>query len=225
MRSAFSIDSYRGSGRQLALGCSLLLLGGGASLQAELVNRWSFNNPAGAANAGTTLLDSVSGAAATVQGNFSELTGTRLRLQGSFGDNTTTGNRSANSISGYLDLPNGMISSKTHLSVELWATPLSVRTYERIFDFGRITGAGSGGGAPGEIIDIPAVQPGLSSASDNLFLSFCVGDSLDNQRMEALLNGGSKLTADTALATDAGTQYHYVLTFEDLGPAGGRITW
>ena len=92
-----------------------------APLRADLVNRWSFNNPAGAAADGAVLTDSVSAAVATVQGNFSEFTGTSVRLQGSFGTNTTTGNRSANSISGYVDLPNGMISAKTDLSVEILA--------------------------------------------------------------------------------------------------------
>jgi uncharacterized repeat protein (TIGR03806 family) len=193
--------------------------------QGELVNRWSFNDPAGNAADGTVLTDSVSGAVASVQGNFSQFTGTSLRLQGSTGDNTTTGNRSAGFISGYVDLPNGMISARTDLSVELWATPLSARNYQRVFDFGRIAGEGSGGGEPGEIIDINGVTPGGTSASDNLFLSFCIGESLEDQRLEALLDGGSKVTVDTALTTTAGTPYHYVLTFEDLGAAGGRMTW
>lgn len=193
------------------------------------MNRWSFNQAAGNASDGTTLTDSVSGAIATVQGNFSAFDGTQLILQGSTGTNTTIGNRSANSISGYVDLPNGIISSKTNLSVEIWATPLSIRTYQRVFDFGRVTGTGSGGGAAGEIIDVGGVTPGNTSASDNLMLSFCRGDNLDLQRMEALLDGGSTTTVDTAAATDEDTQYHYVMTFEDgagsFGAAGGRMTW
>lgn len=225
MRPAYSIDSYSGAWRCLAFGSLLLLLGGASSSQAELVNRWSLNNPAGSASDGMVLSDSVSGAVATVQGNFAEFTGSSVRLKGPNGGDTTTGNRSAGFISAYVDLPNGIISSKTHLSVELWATPLSGREYQRIFDFGRVMGAGSGGGAPGEIIDITGTTPGGTSASDNLFLSFCIGNSLNAQRAEALLNGGSKLTMDSALATTAGTPYHYVLTFEDLGTAGGRITW
>ena len=213
------------SGAATFLAAGLGICGAGAGL----TNRWSFNQAAGAAADGTTLTDSVSGAVATVQGNFSEFSGSALIIQGPNGTDTTIGNRSANSISGYVDLPNGIISSKTNLSVEIWATPLSLRTFERVFDFGRITGNGSGGGAAGEIIDVPGTQPGTSSASDNLMLSFARGDDLGLQRMEALVNGGSKTTVDTTLATTAGTEYHYVMTFEDgvgtYGSSGGRMTW
>lgn len=196
---------------------------------ADLVNRWSFTHAAGDASDGTVLADSISGAVATVQGNFSVFDGTQLILQGAAGQNTTIGNRSANFISGYVDLPNGIISSKTHLSVEIWATPLSIRTYQRVFDFGRVAGAGLGGGAAGELIDVVGTAPGATSGSDNLMLSFCRGDNLDQQRLEAVLNGGSASTVDTAAATDEGTQYHYVMTFEDgagsFGTAGGRMSW
>jgi uncharacterized repeat protein (TIGR03806 family) len=214
-------------GRLLA---PLLLLSPAA--RAELVHRWSFDGPAGPAADGTALIDSVGTAAATVQGNFSAFTGTALVLQGNGGTaNTTTGDRSAGFISGYIDLPNGIISSKTHLSVEIWATPLSARSYQRLFDFGRVTGAGFGGGGPGEIIDVAGNgnTPGTTTASDNLMLSFCVGSSLNAQRMEALLDGGSVTTVNSTIATTAGTAYHYVMTFEDgvgaFGTDGGRMTW
>jgi uncharacterized repeat protein (TIGR03806 family) len=200
--------------------------------RADLLHRWSFNNPAGPAVDGTALTDSVGTAAATVQGNFSAFNGTALVLQGNGGTaNTTTGDRSAGFISGYIDLPNGIISSKTHLSVEIWATPLSARSFQRLFDFGRVTGPGFGGGAPGEIIDVSGTgnNPGATTASDNLMLSFGVGTSLNAQRMEALLNGGSGTTVDSTIATTAGTRYHYVMTFEDgvgtFGTDGGRMTW
>ena len=218
MRYSTSNDSCR----TLLLGSFLLGFFGPAD--AELVNRWSFDHAAGPAGDGTALTDGVGGALATVQGHYAEFTGGSLLLRGSTGGNTTVGNRSGNSISGYVDLPNGMISGKTDLTVEIWATPLSARTYQRIFDFGRVTSGGSGGGEAGEIID-NAEQPGTTSASDGLFVSFCVGDSLNNQRMEGQVDGGSKETVDTALGTTAGTEYHYVLTFEDLGAAGGRMTW
>lgn len=205
--------------------CMLPILGA-LSAQASLTNRWSFNNAAGAANYGTTLTDSVGGLVATVKGNASTFSGTSLTLTG-----TTTGNRSRNFISGYVDLPNGIISSKTNLSVEIWATPLSAQNYERLFDFGRTTattGFGAGSVA-GEINDIVGTTPGATTASDNLMLSFCIGTNLNQQRMEAILDGGNVSTANTAAATTAGTQYHYVFTFEDgvgvYGAAGGRMSW
>lgn len=215
-----------GRWRACALGFAIAALPGA---RAELVNRWSFNQAAGNAPDGTILTDSVSSAIATVQGNFSAFNSTALVLQGPDGANTTIGNRSANSISGYVDLPNGIISSKTNLTVEIWATPLSVRNYQRVFDFGRVTGIGSGGGAAGEIIDVPTGGPGATSASDNLMHSFFLGENLNQQRFEALLNGGSKRTVDTDLTTTLGTRYHYVMTFEDgvgsFGTSGGRMTW
>lgn len=196
------------------------------SASAELTNRWSFNDAAGSAPDETTMVDSISGAVATVQGNGSTFSGTALTLTG-----TTTGNRSAGFISGYVDLPNGIISSKTNLSLEIWATPLSAKNYQRLFDFGRVNTAGFGGGAQGEIIDVPGngQTPGNTSGSDNLYLSFCIGTDLNGQRMEALLDGTSVVSVDTAEATIAATQYHYVMTFEDgvgaYGSSGGRMTW
>lgn len=204
-----------------------LILGFGVAFcHASLTNRWSFNNAAGAAATGTTMIDSVGGGVAQVKGNGSTFSGTALTLTGS-----TTGNRSRNFISGYVDLPNGLISSKTNLSVEIWATPLSAQNYSRLFDFGRTTsttGFGAGSVA-GEINDVVGTTPGATNASDNLMLSFCVGNNLGQQRMEALLNAGSASTVNTTLATTAGTQYHYLFTFEDgvgsFGSSGGRMSW
>jgi uncharacterized repeat protein (TIGR03806 family) len=194
-------------------------------VQADLTHRWSFNNAAGDAPRGTTMTDSVSSAVATVQGNGSTFSGTALTITGS-----TTGNRSRNFISGYVDLPNGIISGRTNLSVEIWAAPLSGKNYGRIFDFGRVNTAGLGGGAPGEIIDQgQGNTPGLTTASDSLMLSSSIGTDLGLQRLEARLNGGNVAAFDSALPTTAGTPYHYVMTFADgegtHGSTGGRMTW
>ncbi len=190
----------------------------------DLVNRWSFNNTAGAAARGTTMTDSISSVVATVRGNASTFTGSALSITG-----TTTGNRSQTQISGYVDLPNGILSSKTNLTLEFWATPLSGTNYGRLFDFGRVVGAGAGGGATGEVIDQGGGRtPGLVNASDSVMMSFSVGTSLNVQRMETRLNEVGT-NVDTTLATTAGTRYHYVFTFQDgvgtYGSAGGRATW
>ncbi|MES2924808.1 MAG: LamG-like jellyroll fold domain-containing protein [Verrucomicrobiota bacterium] len=205
--------------------CGLILFCSGflVPASAALVNRWSFNSTAGAAVSGTTLVDSVGSEVATVRGNDSMFTGTGLTLTGA-----TNGNQTAALIAGYVDLPNGMLSSKTNLTIEIWAAPLSYKANARLFDFGRVSTAGSGGGVAGEIIDT-ATAPGANLApSDAVYVNFCV-NSLNTQRMKAW-NGGVVMTEqNSALATTAGTNYHYVFTFEDgvgtYGAAGGRMTW
>jgi uncharacterized repeat protein (TIGR03806 family) len=187
---------------------------------AELVNRWSFNNPAGNAPNGTAFVDSAGGATATVRGNGATLDGAALTLPG-----TTTGNASAANISAYVDLPNGILSSKTNVTIEIWATPISSKNWQRLVDFGRTTQAGDGLGAPGEWTG--ATAPGSTGASDNFMLSLQRGTNLGQQRFEAILDG-TATTLDTAIATTAGTQRHYAITYQSsVGafPAGGRITW
>ena len=195
-------------------------------LAGDLVHRWSFDLPAGAAARGVTMTDPVSGAVATVQGNGSNFTGTALNLTGS-----TNGDRSAGFISGYVDLPNGILSSKSHLSVEVWAAPDSYKSFARVFDFGRVAGNGFGGGVSGEIVDVLGTgqTPGNRIGEDSLYLSFCRGANLNQQRMDAFLGGAGQQSIDTNLATTAGTPHHYVMTFEDgagaHGAAGGRVTF
>jgi len=96
----------------------LFLMWAGCS-QAALVNRWSFNAPAGNPASGTNYADSISGTNVTVRGNGTTLNGVRITLPG----NTTSGTAEAG-IAAHLNLPNGIISSKTNLTVEIWAAPM-----------------------------------------------------------------------------------------------------
>ncbi len=199
---------------------------------ADLIHRWSFDQPAGDAPSGTTMTDSVSGAAATVFGGLqgvSTFDGTALRIQG-----TTTGNRSLGFISGYIDLPNGIISSKTHLTLEIWATPFGATNYDRLFDFGRCNLTHGPDAQPGEIVDVLGTgqTPGTSDSDDNLFFSFSVGSDEDRSRMDAMVNDNDSnpdLVFDADTQTSFGTRYHYVMTFEDgagtFGATGGRVSW
>jgi uncharacterized repeat protein (TIGR03806 family) len=172
--------------------------------------------------------DSVSGSIATVRGEFeavSTFNGEALRLYG-----TSDGNHSQGFMSGYIDLPNGLISSKTNLTVEVWAAPEGDMPYGRVFDFGRCTDAGTHGpgAAPGEIVDINGQGsiPGETSAEDTLYLTFQAADDPDAQRMDAKVDGIDQpgLHHDSALETNEGTLYHYVMTFEDTVD-GGVVTW
>ena len=204
-----------------------------SALYADLVHRWSFNQPAGAISSGTTLADSVGNAVATVRGIGAQFSGTTLSLPG-----TTNGNQSPSLISAYIDLPNGIISSKTHLTVEIWATPLSYQQFQRLFDFGRIAQAGDGLGAPGEITGLASTAPGTTSSYEGftLTLSRNTAGNVNEQRFETRLNGvgagdttGQYGIADTNVATTVGTEYHYVLTFQSgvgaFAATGGRASW
>ena len=198
------------------------------SLMGELVHRWSFNHPAGDAPHGTTMADSVSGSIATIRGQYqtaSTFNGSALRLHG-----TSNGNHSQGFMSGYVDLPNGIISSKTDLTIEVWATPQSGTNHDRLFDFGRCTDADTHGpgAASGEIVDINGQGsiPGATTGEDSLSLSFAVGADLNTQRFAAGIDGLAQtgLPHDSALPTSPGAEYHYVVTFQDTA-TGGTVKW
>lgn len=189
----------------------------------NVVLRWCFTNAVAAAPASTTVSDLISGASAIVRGNGATFTGKGLRIPG-----TTTGNVAVNSMSAYIDLPNGIISSRTNITIEIWATPLAAPNWARLCDFGRTAEAGNGlagewTGAPG------SAAPGATTASDDLMLSAAVGTDINKQRFEAKLNGSTTVTLDAGLATTAGVQHHYALTFTDgagaAGSGGGRWQW
>ena len=190
----------------------------------DVVLHWSFTNAPGTAPAGTTNLDLVSGAPAVVRGNGAAYTGNALRIPGG-----TTGNVDMNSMSAYVDLPNGIVSSETNLTIEIWATPLSAPNWARIFDFGRAAQAGDGLGAPGEYTGAPGTPaPGITQSLDDIMLSAAIGTDITQQRFEAKL-GGVTTTLDANLATVAGVQHHYAITFTDGAGAfttnGGRWQW
>ncbi len=188
----------------------------------NVVLRWCFTNAAGAAVAGTAIPDLIAGSNAVVRGVGATFTGKGLRIPGG-----TTGNTAANSIAAYIDLPNGIISARTNLTIEIWATPLSAPNWARIMDFGRTTEAGNG--APGEWTGLPGTAaPGATSSSDDIMLSAGIGTDVNQQRFEAKLNG-TAVTLDAGLATTVGVPHHYAITFSDgvgdYGAAGGRWQW
>jgi uncharacterized protein YjdB len=99
----------------------------GVPEKAELIHRYSFSEAAGA----RTVKDSVGGAdGAFVGGGAFNGTG-KLRLYGS---------------SGYVNLPNGLVSGLTNVSFEAWVTWMGTAMWERIFDIGNnVNGEGGQG--------------------------------------------------------------------------------
>lgn len=209
-----------------------LLLGFAPGMEAALTNRWSFSNAPGPAPSGTLIADSISGQNAILRGQGGSFAAGAVTLPGN-----SNGNQTPAAVSAYVDLPNGIISTKTSLTIEIWTSPRSFQTFQRLMDFGRIVQAGDGLGAPGEITGNAATSPGGTQASDSLTLTLSRGGSLNEQRFEAKLNGAGNVPdptglyrlVDTNLATTANVTYHYVVTFEAgagaFGSSGGRLSW
>jgi uncharacterized repeat protein (TIGR03806 family) len=195
------------------------------TMPAAIVNRWSFNNPAGAAGAGTLITDSLSGSNGVIVGVGATFSGTALTLPGS-----TTGNQAPSAISAYVDLPNRLISSKTNLTFEVWATVVATRNWQRLFDFGRMNIAGMGtGAAAGEITPTAGAAPGATESSDDLMLAVNRGTAANTQRLAARLNGATELVSDSGATIATGTQYHIVTVVEDgagsSGTNGALVRW
>ena len=163
-----------------------------------------------------TNYDLVSGAPAVVRGNGATYTGSALRLPGG-----TTGNVAMSAMAAYIDLPNGILSSQTNITMEIWAAPQSAQNWARIIDFGN-SSAGELAGNPGD----PA--PGTTSQTDGLTLTACIGTDITQQRFKAV-HSSSTLHGNTTLATIAGVQHHYAITFTDgagvYASEGGRWQW
>ena len=197
----------------------ILFIALAASAQAALVNRWSFNQAAGAAVNGTSFTDTISAVPLQVRGNGATLNGVRILLPG-----TTNSDQPDSTISAYLNLPNGTVSSKTNLTVEIWAAPIVARFFQPLFDFGRMNIAGDGAGAVGEWTGTTGATVPSSQTSDGVALLINRDTNLSTQRQGSTINGGTPLYLDSNLATTAGTTYHYVFTFQDT-PGGGTVSW
>ncbi len=193
----------------LLFGAVLLLWTG--FLHAGLVHRWSFNQAAGPAPAGTIFTDSISGMPMVVKGLGATLDGSRITLPG-----TTTCASPNSTISAYLDLPNGIVSSKTSITVEVWAAPIAARNYQPLFEFGRMNIAGDGLGAPGEWTGNSAGGPN-SIGSDLLGCSLNRDLNLNTQLQVVMIDGGFQSNIQSSLPTTAGTTYHYVIVVQGNG--------
>ncbi|MES2476601.1 MAG: autotransporter-associated beta strand repeat-containing protein [Verrucomicrobiota bacterium] len=155
----------------------------------SVVRRWSFNQPAASAPSGTTITDAVTGTAlATVQGSGATFTGSALRIPGGAGG----------SGAAYLQLPSGLISGYTNVTLEIWAKTLSAQNWARVMDFNNGTG-------------------------NYLLLSASRGNDLNLQRFES--KAAATVTLNSDIPTATGVMYHYAVTFTSTGPSTGRWTW
>src|SRR5438105_4620609 len=108
------------------LGVGALLLAGMATAQAGLVHRYTFN---------TNANDVVGTAHGTL-------------VNGAFITNSALSLNVAAATTQYVNLPNGLFSSMTNMTIEVWTTPVARASWGRVFDFGSSVGGedAAGGG-------------------------------------------------------------------------------
>lgn len=158
----------------------LLVLGLALSGPAgELAHRWSFNGD---------LTDSAGGQDAVIVdlgASDAILSDTEITLTGGGKD-----------TSDYVDLPDNFMNSLGDaVTIECWATQLSVQTWSRIFDFG-------------------------TSTSEYLYMGWSVGTDINNDRVEWNGPAGGGLLDGTNAPYELGTEYHMVMVIEP-----GLVTW
>ncbi len=201
----------------LLLACSLLIV----PLDAQsLTHRWSFNSTGPATN-GSVILDAISGAPGIIVGSGATRNGSALALPG-----TTNGVKSSATISAYFDLPNGIISSKSAMTLEIWATIQGAKDWQRLFDFGSLYPNDDPNGEIGAISNAP---PAGTTSSSDLMLAVQRGSSLATQQLTARLGDAAEIKNLNSVPLEIGTRYHFVVTFEagvGVHPAtGGRLSW
>ena len=129
----------------------------------------SFDDPAGDASGGA-IVDSVGDAHGVVLGAGALFTGTGLDLPGG-----------SSETAAYGDLPNGLVSSQTAVTIEGWVTVSSnAGNWGRIFDFGST----EPGGAGGEVTGPGNTNGGGTAGLDYFFLSAARGANYNDQRVE-----------------------------------------
>ena len=184
----------------------------------SVTHRWSFNSTGPTVN-GTVIPDAISGAPGVIRGAGATLNDTQLTLPG-----TTNGNQTPAAISAYFDLPNGIISSKTNLTVEIWATVKSAQTSQRLFEFGQMNIGGSG-----EIVGTETTAPSGTQALDSIMLTPTRNGSLTSQRFSGRNDGGTEFLTSASVTMDTSTQYQFVATYQSgvgiYASTGGQMKW
>ncbi len=167
-----------------------------------LRNRWSFSEASG-----TAVNDSIGAATATIKGSpFSRASG----------QVTLSGGSSASAA--YIDLPNGLISSLTDVTLEGWMTVTNSQSWARILDFGR-TNQTSAGGATGELT-APGSPSGNTTGTDYILLSAQVGGDQSLRRIALRDNTATEQGTNFSDPITNGQQFHFALVFDSLGNNG-----
>ena len=157
-----------------------------ATANLGLAHRWSFNN---------SLANSAGGQSASlveVGANNATLTASNVTLAGG-----------TQATSDYLSLgANVLPGGTTPATIELWATPIAIQNWSRIFNFG-------------------------ASTTESLMMSWTRTTTLANDRVEWVDAAGSRTADDTCQPYTLGVEFHIVMVIEPGAGVGGttRVTW
>lgn len=135
----------------------------GAAQNRVMAHRWIFDDlPVGGVADGTPVLDVIGGAATNgfIRGSGASANGTSVLLPGGANNETSP----------YVDLPNGIISSRNRLTAVTWMTIDAATNWSRVFDFGASNG-----------IEVPAAG-GIGNGTEYMFLSAGRGTDINLQR-------------------------------------------
>ncbi len=165
-----------------------------------LTHRYSFRNAAGGAG-GATVTDSVGGAHGLVQGAGATFNGDILTLPGG-----------SSATAGYVDLPNGLLSTNAvinggsgQVTIEGWTKVTGNQAWSRIFDFGSTSGTELPG--PG----------GAGNGRRYLMLAAQVNVDVNTHRLEATADDGSYPNGFTQDFPALFNQVeHFVITWDDV---------
>lgn len=166
----------------------------GKPLQQSPMHRFSFNMPKGDAPDGTTVIDRVGGLLAVVRGEGAKFNGRGLQLPGGF-----------SATAAYIDLPNGLISSRENLSIEFWEIQAAPQHWCRMLSIGT--------NQSGEI----AGPGGRFSGSETLTLFGNVGAMPCNRFARSYgtyPNGGPDRNPADFPDEDYGRLFHQVITYD-----------
>ena len=166
---------------------------------ATLAHRWSFNEAPGS----TAAMDSVGSAHGTVLGTPGSPATGGNGLWSRNGREVCLGG-GISQTAAYIDLPNGILSSKTDVTIEGWVTINGNQAWSRIFDFGNTSA--------GELFAPGGDGGGVS----NFLLSAQFGADTNIKRLQ--INPGTSLDSNDPVVF--GQKFHFAVVYDSVGNAG-----
>lgn len=164
-----------------------------------LAHRWSFNE----APSSTVVKDSVGTAHGSVLGTPGTPATGGNGLWSRNGREVCLGGGDSHTAA-YIDLPNGILSSLTDVTIEGWVTINGNQNWSRIFDFGN--------GSAGELF----APGGDAGGTSNFLLSAQIGGDANMKRLQ--MNPGPSLDSNDPVVP--GQKFHFAVVYDSQGNAG-----